>query len=96
MSACNQSIFGIFTGNILVAQIDQHQVVVRTTGNAIVTAFEQCTGQCLRIRANLLAILFKRWLHGFTKCNSLGGNDMFEWASLYSGEYAAIENGSTF
>src|SRR5581483_1838527 len=86
-----QRLFRSFTREILVAQVDQHQVRVGTARDNLIAALHERGGQSLRVRDYLFRILSECRLSRFLQRHRLGGYDVLERTTLQTREYRLVD-----
>ncbi|QTK78950.1 hypothetical protein AT6N2_C1164 [Agrobacterium tumefaciens] len=76
---------------VLLAKVNQHQVVVSAAGDDIEAAFDQGFSQRLGVLDDLCRIVLELRLQRFTEGNSLGGDDVHQRAALEAREDGGVE-----
>src|SRR4029453_19513899 len=75
-----------FSVNFLRTKIDEHQMVIGTTGDDAVTMFGQAGSKRFGIQDNLSLIFAELRLERFMRANGFRSDPMHEWATLHAGE----------
>ena len=88
-----QRFFGCFTGQTLVAQIDQHQVVVCASGDQMIVPLNECTCHGLGILLHLQYVFHKAVLQGLAESHSLGRDHVFHRSALSTRKNCSVEQG---
>ena len=83
--------FRILARDVLVGQVNQHEVVVRAAGNQVVPGIHQELGQHGGIGDHALLVAFESGAQGFTKGHCLGRDNMHERTALNAGENLAVQ-----
>src|SRR5690606_32187848 len=81
----------LLAGEVLVAKVDQHEVVVCTVADEVVTFGDECLRHCLCVGDDLLSVAGEFIGENFTESNCLGGDDVFKRTALCAGEDGEVE-----
>ena len=86
-----EGLFRHLARDSFVAEVDEHEVVVRTAADQIVAAVDKRCRHGLGILDHLLHVRFVTGLKCLAKGHRLGGDDVFERSALHPRKYAAVE-----
>ncbi|ENN85865.1 hypothetical protein RHSP_17832 [Rhizobium freirei PRF 81] len=78
-------------GGVLLAQVDQHQVVVGAAGDDVDAAGNQRFGQSLGVLDDLSGVILELRLQRFAESHGLGGDDVHQRTTLETGEDRRVE-----
>ena len=81
----------LFTRNTQASEVNQHQVIICTTGNDVNASFLKSFAKCLRVLNDHFCIFFKFRLECFFETYGFGSNHMHQRTALYSREYSFVK-----
>ena len=81
----------LFSADIFLCQIDQHQMIIRPAGYDLNAAFLQTLTECFCVLDDLLLILLELRLKRLFEADSLRRDHVHERPALYPGEYGLIK-----
>ncbi len=87
-----QGIFGLGAVHVLIAQVDEHGVVVRAAADDVVAFVDQGLGHRLGVLDHLLTVFLPLGGEGFAEGDGLGGDHVLQRAALHAGEYGAVQD----
>ncbi len=81
----------LLAGDVEVAHVHQHQMVVRSAGNKAEALFDKPLGQCLGVFHHLLLIFLKLRTQRLAKTHGLCRDDVFQRAALCAREHSRVD-----
>ena len=89
----HEGVLGFLTGELgeLGAEVDEHQVVVGTTGDDLVALVDEGFAHHLGVLHHLLDVLVVAVGQSFAEGDGLGGDDVLQRTALGAGEHGAVE-----
>ena len=82
---------GVLAGDVCGGEVDQAQVVVRSTRNKPQASLDQALAQCRRVSDHVVDVLGERRLKSLAKRNRLACDHVHEGAALGAGEHRLVD-----
>ncbi len=86
-----QASLDLLTGDVEVADVDEHEVVVGTAGNQTEAFLHETVGQNGGVLDDLLTVGLELGLERLAEADGLGSDDVLERAALGAGEHGGVD-----
>ncbi len=96
MWARPRACLGHLARHVFVAEVNEHEVIVRAAADQVVTAVNKRRSHRLGILDHLLHVIFVAGLQAFPERHGLGSNHMLQRSALHAGEDTAVEQCAHF